>query len=83
MAQIFEEFVHSGRLKLFRDGRQTNQILSVNNELKAPETPQGHGDAFFSIAMALLALHESEIHGVTDVGNLLFDFPVGQSIFTQ
>ena len=70
MAQIFEEYVHSGRLKLFRDARQTGQILSVNNELKAPETPQGHGDAFFSIAMALLALHESEIHGVTDVGNL-------------
>ena len=70
MAQIFEEFVHSGRLKIFQDARQTNQILSVNNELKAPETPMGHGDAFFSISMALLALHESEIHGVTDVGNL-------------
>ena len=70
MAQIFEEYVHSGRLKIFQDARQTGQILSVNNELKAPETPQGHGDAFFSIAMALLALHESEIHGVTDVGNL-------------
>ena len=70
MAQVMEEYVHSGRLKLFRDARQTGQILSVNNELKAPETPQGHGDAFFSIAMALLALHESEIHGVTDVGNL-------------
>jgi len=70
MAQVFEERVHSGRLKLFRDARQTNQILSVNNELKAPDTPQGHGDAFFSISMALMALHESEIHGVTDVGNL-------------
>ena len=70
MAQVFEEYVHSGRLKLFQDARQTGQILSVNNELKAPETPQGHGDAFFSISMALLALHESEIHGVTDVGNL-------------
>jgi len=70
MAQVFEEKVHSGHLKLFRDARQTNQILSVNNELKAPETPQGHGDAFFSISMALMALHESDIHGVTDVGNL-------------
>ena len=70
MAQIMEEMVHSGRLKIFQDARQTGQILSVNNELKAPETPQGHGDAFFSIGMALLALHESEIHGVTDVGNL-------------
>ena len=71
MAQIMEEYVHSGRLKLFRDSRQTSQILSVNNELKAPETPQGHGDAFFSIAMALLACHESERMGFSDVGNLL------------
>ncbi len=48
MAQIFEKFVHSGKLKLIKDERQKQQILSVNNELKAPETPMGHGDAFFS-----------------------------------
>ena len=28
------------------------------HELKAPETPMGHGEAFFSIAMALQAAHE-------------------------
>ena len=71
MAHIFEEYVHSGQLGLLKDDRQKQQILSVNNELKAPETPQGHGDAFFSIAMALLACHESERMGFSDVGNLL------------
>ena len=59
MAAIFEQFVHSGNLKLLKDERQKQQILSVSNELKAPDTPMGHGDAFFSIAMALEAVHET------------------------
>ena len=59
MAQIFEKFIHSGTLRLIKDERQKQQILSVSNELKAPETPMGHGDAFFSIAMALQAVHDT------------------------
>ena len=59
MAQIFEQYVHSDNLYLIKDERQRQQIISVNNELKAPETPMGHGDAFFSIAMALQAVHET------------------------
>ena len=70
MAHIFEEYVHSGNLALLRDDRQKQQILSVNNELKAPETPMGHGDAFFSIGMALLASWETGKFGVTHLGNL-------------
>ena len=59
MAQVFEQFVHGGTLRLIKDERQKQQILSVSNELKAPETPMGHGDAFFSIAMALQAVHDT------------------------
>ena len=59
MASVFENFVHSGILKLIKDERQKQQILSVSNELKAPNTPMGHGDAFFSIAMALQAAHNT------------------------
>ena len=59
MASVFENFVHSGILKLIKDERQKQQILSVSNELKAPDTPMGHGDAFFSIAMALQAAHDT------------------------
>ena len=59
MAQIFEKFIHSETLRLIKDERQKQQILSVSNELKAPETPMGHGDAFFSIAMALQAVHDT------------------------
>jgi len=59
MAQVFEKFVHGGILKLIKDERQKHQVLSVSNELKAPDTPMGHGDAFFSIAMALQAVHDT------------------------
>ena len=71
MAQVFEHYVHSGNLKLLADERQRQQILSVNNELKAPETPMGHGDAFFSIAMALQAAYESELYNVQSLGNVM------------
>ncbi len=70
MAHIFEQYVHSGNLFLLRDTRQRQQILSVNNELKAPETPMGHGDAFFSIAMALQAAYETGIYNMQAVGDL-------------
>jgi len=70
MAQIFEEYVHSGQLSLLKDERQKQQILSVNNELKAPDTPMGHGDAFFSIGMALLASWETGRFGVVHLGNI-------------
>ena len=59
MASVFENFVHGGKIKLIQDERQKQQILSVSNELKAPDTPLGHGDAFFSIAMALQAVHDT------------------------
>ena len=49
MSQIMEQYVHGDKLRLLKDERQTQQIISVNNDLKAPVTPMGHGDAFFSL----------------------------------
>lgn len=57
MVQICEEYVNSSRLRLIADERQQSQITRVNNDLKAPETPLGHGDSFFSNALALLQLN--------------------------
>jgi len=71
MAQVFKKYVHSGNLKLLVDSRQKGQILSVNNDLKAPETPLGHGDAFFSIAMALQAAHDSGLYQFQTLGNVM------------
>ena len=69
MAQVFEEFVHGGKLKLLKDERQSQQIISVNNDLKAPVTPMGHGDAFFSIAMAVQAAYETTIYKYATLGS--------------
>lgn len=40
------------RIALLTDDRQRNQILAVDNDLHAPETPEGHGDSFWSCALA-------------------------------
>jgi len=70
MAQIMEQFIFSGDLELIQDQRQTQQIISVNNELKAPETPMGHGEAFWSVGLALRAVHESHIFGYESLGSI-------------
>tara|TARA_X000001388_G_scaffold18694_1_gene12030 strand:+ start:21125 stop:22774 length:1650 start_codon:yes stop_codon:yes gene_type:complete len=69
MAQIFEEYVSKSNLTLVQDSRQKEQIVSVSNELKAPETPMGHGDAFFSIAMALQAAYETTLYRYESLGS--------------
>jgi hypothetical protein len=46
------QFEH-GNVELLDDERQLNQLLAVNSDLKAIESPQGHGDSFWSIMMGL------------------------------
>ena len=70
MAQIFEEYVHSGNLEIIPDERQRSQIICVDNELNAPETPMGHGDSFFSNALALMAMREGTEHNTRNVGDV-------------
>lgn len=53
MATNFEKMVENGEVELLNDRRMLDQILVVDNDLKALETPEGHGDSFWSIAMAL------------------------------
>jgi len=53
MATTLSDRVTHGTVKLLDDPRQTNQMLAVNNQLQAIESPQGHGDSFWSNAMAL------------------------------
>jgi hypothetical protein len=69
MSQIMEQYVHGDKLRLLKDERQTQQIISVNNDLKAPVTPMGHGDAFFSIAMAVQAAWETTIFKYETLGS--------------
>lgn len=53
MAVSMDAVIGEGRVTLVNDTRQTDQILQVNNELQAIESPMGHGDSFWSNALAL------------------------------
>lgn len=52
MAVEFEKAVEHKKILLLNHARMINQILTVDNELNAIETPEGHGDSFWSIALA-------------------------------
>jgi len=60
MATALPDQVKHGSVKLLDDPRQTNQMLAVNNNLQALESPQGHGVSFWSVAMALPEREESQ-----------------------
>lgn len=53
MATNFEKMVENKEIELLDDRRMIEQILVVDNDLQALETPEGHGDSFWSIALAL------------------------------
>jgi len=68
MAEGFDREVTNGRIELMADDRQTRSILSVDNNLKAPETPEGHGDAFWSVCLAVEAARGGVKVEMFDVG---------------
>lgn len=51
MATQFDIRVSNKKIKLLNNQRMINLILAVDNDLQALETPEGHGDAFWSIAL--------------------------------
>jgi len=53
MAANFEKMVTTEQIVLLNNPRMIRQILVVNNKLEALETTEGHGDTFWSIALAL------------------------------
>lgn len=53
MAASMQSIVLSGNLELINDTRQTDQILAVTSDLQAFESVDGHGDSFWSNALAL------------------------------
>jgi hypothetical protein len=53
LASNFGKHVEEETVHLVNEQRQYNQILQVNGDVKAIETPEGHGDSFFSVALAL------------------------------
>ena len=53
MAVSFDTVVKEQRVAMIDDDRQIDQILQVNSELQAVQSPLGHGDSFWSNALAL------------------------------
>jgi len=66
MAVEFEKKVKNKEIELIKDDRQIRQILAVDNDLKALETKEGHGDSFFSVCLAIKAYQEGK-------GELIWD----------
>ena len=58
MATEFERAVEHKKMTLLNHPRLIDQILVVDNDLNAIESPQGHGDSFWSVALAFSDLTE-------------------------
>lgn len=54
MGANFNKVIQEKRVEFIDEPRQIDQILQVNNDLQAIESPMGHGDSFWSNAMALM-----------------------------
>lgn len=68
IAQDFDKEVTAKNIQFIDDRRQINQMLVVDNNLVALESQEGHGDSFWSIAMAV---HCSKVFG--GKGSMLLD----------
>ncbi len=55
-------------IMLLPDGRMLRQISAVKKDLKSVETSEGHGDAFWSIALAVRAAEDGP--GMADLGDV-------------
>ena len=71
MATLFEKRVFAlgdePGIVLINDPRQLKQITVVDKQLKAATSVDGHGDAFWSIGLALQAAEDGP--GITDIGS--------------
>jgi hypothetical protein len=55
MATQLDTLITNGNIWFLKDERQKRQMLSVDNDLHAFETEDGHGDSFWSICLAVSA----------------------------
>jgi hypothetical protein len=53
LASSFDAKINERQVIMVNDTRQKEQILAVDGNLKAMETPEGHGDSFWSNVLAL------------------------------
>ncbi len=53
MATALDAALTTGSIRLLNDERQRTQLLAVNNDLQAIESPEGHADSFWSVALGV------------------------------
>lgn len=53
MAANMDALLERGDVTFINERRQQSQLLAVDNTLDAMESPEGHGDSFWSVGMAL------------------------------
>lgn len=58
MAGAFDRAITNKQVELLNIPRTINQIMMVNNELQAPETPEGHGDSFWSVCLSFMDMED-------------------------
>ena len=56
MAAALEKLMGDEKFRLLADHRQKEMILAVDNDLKAPDTGEGHGDSFWSNGLAAISI---------------------------
>jgi len=61
IAAEFGKMVKNKMMMLLSDKRQQSQILNCDNGLKSIETQDGHGDSFWSNALACHAMQEKKL----------------------
>jgi len=61
LATQLDKLISSGRMKIINDYRLIEQMLLVTNDLQAIETPNGHGDSFWSVALACKFEEEEDL----------------------
>lgn len=61
MAAELDALISNKRITLLNDQRQVSQILAVTSDLNAMESPEGHGDSFWSNGLAVLREKENVV----------------------
>jgi len=66
MAGALDRAISAKEIELLNIPRTLNQMMIVNNELQAPDTPEGHADSFWSICLTFNDLESegTDIHFV-------------------
>ena len=66
MATELDKRLVNKKISFINDERMLEQMLLVDNDLKAVETPEGHGDSFWSVCLALkhFSSADPKIHSV-------------------